>query len=341
MSLFRNLGILLFVIFLTGCEDISKREYMDIQYLNYETLNELNNYPNDDIGDSTNDDLVKSTEGKYIRWTATVIEVKSNEKLILKEKELPEIEVDLSNRIEDGKIKKGDIVTVSGSLDKYVHGLFGTTPKWMVEDGAIIETADKEKKELLSYQEALLDKKNQLVEKEKKKKTAKKEEEEKKAKEQNERDKKEKELKAIEVAKQKEYEKTPEGQREIVEKAVVNAIGEKVGDKDILVDVRSEEKNWIIELNSVSSMTKNMTRNGLLSDSQEIFQEVFPLSENFDSILLVWLMEVVDVRGNVEIRPVMKIELTKTNANSIKWDNFDYKNFPVVSNTFWQSEVLE
>jgi hypothetical protein len=263
----------------------------------------------------------------------------------LKEKELPEIEVELSNKLEKGSVKKGDIVTVSGSVDKYVHGLFGTTPKWMIEDGAIIKTSDKAKKELLSYQDALLNKKNQIAEKEKKKEIAKIEEEKQEAIKQKEQEiiekeleKKEQEQEAIEVAKLEGYGKSPEG---ILENAVTNAIGKKIVDTKRLADIRNEGNNWTIELNTVISMTKNMTRNGILSYSQEVFQEVYSNSDNYKSILLVWLGEVVDVKGHVSIQLVMKIEIKNTNAKSINWENFDYSNFSVVADTFWDSGVFE
>ena len=88
MKLFGMLSVLsIIILLLTGCEDISKREYVDIQYLN----DEQENYPNDDIGDETNNNLVETSQDKYIKWTATVTEVKSDKRLTLKEEGLPKI----------------------------------------------------------------------------------------------------------------------------------------------------------------------------------------------------------------------------------------------------------
>ena len=151
------------MLFLGGCgDDVGERKYSGIQYLNYDALSELGDYVHDNIGDDANDNLAESLQDtdKYIKWTATVTEVTTDKKVTLKEEELPEVQIKLSHKIDKNEVEIGDIVTVSGKLDKYVHGLFGTIPLWKIEDGAIIKTTKKEKQKLIDYQQALYYAKN-------------------------------------------------------------------------------------------------------------------------------------------------------------------------------------
>lgn len=330
--------VLTFSLLLAACgEDVSERKHVDLQYLNFDAINS-EDYLNDGITDSTNDDLVDSVEGEFVKWTATVDEITSDKKIILKEKKLPEISVKLNDDVNE-ELKIGDIVTVSGNLDSYVHGLFATKPKWNMSNGAILETTDLEKENLAKFHRAIEKQKKQLVDEEEQQKLvaqklAEKEakdrvvQEEKAALEQAEQEEKEKK----ELAEREVYLATPEGIKETLTEGA-SSMGE-------VIKVWNEKNSWVIEMRGQESLTPKMTRNTWVDQSSLFFEDVFTKSNNIDALELTWSAELTDLKGNVSLDKVMEIKMTTENAGTIKWDNFDSRNLPQVADGFWEHEAL-
>lgn len=330
--------VLLFLLLLSACgEDVSERKHVDLQYLNFDAVTS-EDYPNDEITDSTNGDLVHSVEGEFVKWTATIIEITSDKKIILQEKKLPEINVKLNENIDEA-LKKGDIVTVSGNLDSYVHGLFATTPKWNISNGAIIETMDLERENLTKFSQALEERKNQLVDEEEQQKLAAQEIAEKEAKDQVVQE----EQAAKEQAEQEEQEKkelkekeaylaTPDGIKETLTDEA-SSMGE-------VIEVRNENNSWVIEMRGHITITPKMTRNTWIDQSSSFFEDIFAKNNNIEALELIWSTELTDLKGNISVDNVLEIKMIAENAGTINWDNFDSKNLPQVADNFWEHEAL-
>lgn len=153
MKKIKLLLILFTSLLLVACGNKKEREYIDIPYLQKEAIDNLDSYLEDKNINNKNENIVKESKGKFIRWTASVKKINSDKKITLQEQGLPLIEVKLNDKVLND-IKDGDIITVSGTLDKYEHGLFVITPKWKIDDGIILETSEKDTQNILDYQSA-------------------------------------------------------------------------------------------------------------------------------------------------------------------------------------------
>lgn len=323
MRLSRSLvGLSIIILLLTACsEDVTKREHADFQYLNYDGI-ELGVYPHDGISDNTYGDAVKSLKGDFVKWTATVTDVNSDKMITLQEENLPKIKVKLDKKTKDS-VEVGDIVTVSGNLDSYVHGLFGSVPIWKMKNATILEISEQDKEAVMAYQQASKDAAKNLVQKK---------EQEKK----DELDKIDKEAKQLEVlaaAESEAYEKhqkTPEGKKELLTNTA-----KKMGSLEA-IDVRNDENYWVVEVKDSKGLSAKINRWDRVDRSASFFETIFMENKNIETVLLIWNADLHDLKGNITVGEVMEIELTAQNANSINWDNFNSKNLPEVADAFWE-----
>ena len=149
-SLKYTLIVIILVVLLTGCKTAEekameeKREFIDSQYVHA--------IFNDSIFNNDADDFVKTNNDNYIKWTAHVKEIESDRRIVLQEEGLPKIEARFNYDVnKNNKIEVGNIITISGNLKTYIHGLFGTTPKWIFRNCRIERTTETEQNVISVY----------------------------------------------------------------------------------------------------------------------------------------------------------------------------------------------
>jgi len=335
-SIFKFIYITLAVMVLTGCSG-KDREFNDYSYLDYDTIEYLEAPRENGVYDKYND-ITKENKKDFVRWTATVNEVKYDDQIRLIEQGLPEIRANFNEKVtEDYDIKKGEVITVSCKLDGYNYVIWDK-PRWWLKKCEIEETTEEDKIELLAYQNAVKEKndeKTTVLNKQKEEEALKIKEEEKIVKEQEEKTEKQKQIaeeqESIKVAENKEYLKTPAGKKEYLADTQ-----KKLGAAE-LVDIRNPEGNyWVVEVNDGPGISAKLNRSSRIRSSATFFETVFSESENFETVLVIWNAELHDLKGNVSVGTVMEIELTAENAKSINWDNFSAKNLPDIADGFWE-----
>lgn len=315
MKLVKGLLVLMMVILLTACgEDITERTYANFAYLNFEAI-ELGTYPNNELSDKTNKDKVKSLEDEFVKWTATVSKVVSDKKIYLQEENLGKVEVKLMEK-PDREIEVGDVVTVSGKLTSYVHGIINA-PTWKVKKAVIIETSDEDKQTVTAYQEAFEEQEKALAQK-------------------DEEESKELQVAAAaEAAEQEALMQTTEGKIE-----TLIGFATEMGVKEVM-DIRDDEDYWVIEVRDSLGITAKLNRSARLDKTASFFEKAFTAYEDLGTILVIWNADLHDLKGNESVDSVMEIELTSANAATINWDDFSSKNLPEVVDNFWELNIPE
>lgn len=178
--------------------------------------------------------------------------------------------------------------------------------------------------------------------------------EEKSVAEQKAKEKKEAEAKAKEekVAKEKaeadakakeEANKTP---LQKVEEIIIDKLGKKNNmDNDKISSMEdiseAQDGSYIIaRLNADENLTNNLTKKGMWYDSIDVFEPISKL-ETTNKIVLQWQLPLTDAYGETEDGVVMTIDLERDQLDKIKWDNFNGKNFEVISNNYFLHPALK
>lgn len=235
----------------------------------------------------------------------------SDKRVTLQEENLGTIDVKL-NKAPQGSVEVGDVVTVSGNITTYVHGLFGSKPVWKMKNGIMLVTSDEDEKAVQAYQQALKDRKKDLAQQDK------------------EKAEKVAETEAAFLAEQEAFLKTPEGKKE----RIIELAG-KMGVSEV-IDVRNDEDYWVVDVKDSSGFSANSNRGVRIDKSASFFEKVFTEFDDIGTLLIIWNADLHDLKGNVTVDRVMEIELTDTNAATINWDNFSNKNLPEIADGFWE-----
>lgn len=120
-------------------------------------------------------------------------------------------------------------------------------------------------------------------------------------------------------------EKTNVKKERVVELKVNDHLGtKKDGDKIVLGTLRANE-----------NLTPNLSRGGILLDSNKVFKALFTIPE-VEEVNLFWQLPLTDAYGKTEDGTVLKITLTREKAEKINWDNFDKENYSKIAETYWE-----
>jgi len=167
-------------------------------------------------------------------------------------------------------------------------------------------------------------------------------------KEKQEEPKKE-EVKKEEPAKKDEPKKQEKTIDEVVKEIIYDKVGKKsnMGEKRIIeLQVNDNlgtpdktDKIIIAKLYADENLTTNMTRDGILMDSKDLFQEMFKHKEISEAVLM-WNFTLVDQYGNESVDTILKIGLDRATADKINWENFDYNNFETVAQQYFIHPAL-
>jgi hypothetical protein len=122
--------------------------------------------------------------------------------------------------------------------------------------------------------------------------------------------------------------KTNEGKKRLVD-LIVNDYIDPAGGKFVQ-----------ITLNANNSMTSSMSRDGMLQDSQKVFQSIFANKE-VNCVSLFWQLPMTDAYGKNSDDIVMKIKLDRATYSKINWDNFDFNNYPTIANFYFEHPAFK
>lgn len=163
--------------------------------------------------------------------------------------------------------------------------------------------------------------------------------------------------KQTEQAKQVEQKKEPEAQEakpktieEQVKQVIIDTAKDKTNtDKDRVIDLqindhagteKQGDKIIIAKLNANENLSNNLTKGGILIESNKVFQNLFALPE-IEEVVLMWHLPLTDVYGKTEDGVVLKVALSKETAGKIKWDSFNKDNYPKVAQQYWEHPAFK
>ena len=160
---------------------------------------------------------------------------------------------------------------------------------------------------------------------------------------------KEAEVKKEDPAKKDEPKKQEKTIDEVVKEIIYDKVGKKsnYGKKRIIeLQVNDNlgtpdktDKIIIAKLYADENLTTNMTRDGILMDSKDLFQELFKHKEISETVLM-WNLTLVDQYGNESVDTVLKVGLDRATADKINWKNFHYKNFENIAPQYFVHPAL-
>lgn len=165
---------------------------------------------------------------------------------------------------------------------------------------------------------------------------------------------KKEEPKKEEVKKEESVKKAePKKQEKTIDEVVKEIIYDKVGKKSNMGEKRiielqvndnlgtpdKTDKIIIAKLYANENLTTNMTRDGILMDSKDLFQEMFKHKEISEAVLM-WNLTLVDQYGNESVDTVLKVGLDRATADKINWKNFYYKNFENIAPQYFVHPAL-
>jgi hypothetical protein len=167
-------------------------------------------------------------------------------------------------------------------------------------------------------------------------------------------DVKKEEPKKDEVKKEETVKKSePKKQEKTIDEVVKEIIYDKVGKKSNMGKKRiielqvndnagtpdKTDKIIIAKLYANENLTTNLTRDGILMDSKDLFEEIFKHKEISEAVLM-WNLTLVDQYGNESVDTVLKVGLDRATADKINWENFSYKNFENVAPQYFVHPAL-
>lgn len=162
------------------------------------------------------------------------------------------------------------------------------------------------------------------------------------------------EVKKEEVKKEESVKKAePKKQEKTIDEVVKEIIYDKVGKKSNMGEKRiielqvndnlgtpdKTDKIIIAKLYANENLTTNLTRDGILMDSKDLFEEIFKHKEISEAVLM-WNLTLVDQYGNESVDTVLKVGLDRATADKINWKNFSYKNFENVAPQYFVHPAL-
>lgn len=151
------------------------------------------------------------------------------------------------------------------------------------------------------------------------------------------------------VANESNAKKAVSAKKQTLNEKISDIVVEKLGkksnnDKKRIVKISNEDltngKLIKLDLNANENLTTKMTKGGMLKDAANVIEPLTKLS-NVDGIKLQWYYTMVDKYGNEKEEPVMKIQLDRETLNKINWKTFDYNNFEIVADSYWEHTALK
>lgn len=89
------------------------------------------------------------------------------------------------------------------------------------------------------------------------------------------------------------------------------------------------------------AMTRNATLLAFEMQTKEIVPAIFNRFHDVQSINIIAEATLQNTRGNQFHTPVLRIEFTRRNANTINWQNVLGENLPRIADNFWQDPIFD
>ncbi|WP_243855034.1 hypothetical protein, partial [Halalkalibacterium halodurans] len=164
-------------------------------------------------------------------------------------------------------------------------------------------------------------------------------------KEEPEKEEPEKEEKEEQEKKEKKEEsRSPE---EIIENVITDTLKEKTNyDAERIAEIsviNTDEGDFLqLTLNGNDNLTAGFIKTGIYRDTLDLLKEFDQLdSVDVNNVMFSWQVPLVDAYGNEDLGEVMRINLSGETLSKINFDNFNYDNFPIVSDEYWEHPVFE
>lgn len=89
------------------------------------------------------------------------------------------------------------------------------------------------------------------------------------------------------------------------------------------------------------AMTANTTLSAFEMQAKEIVPAIFSRFHDVQSIQIMAEATLQNIRGNRYHTPVLRIEFTRRNADTINWQNVLGENLPRIADSFWQDPSFD
>lgn len=142
----------------------------------------------------------------------------------------------------------------------------------------------------------------------------------------------------VSVSKEMSEPEKPLTIEEKVKNAIIESIGEETNmDKERIAGIIIEDDIAKLSLNADESLTTNLTKHSMLSNSKDLFAELDKI-EGLKGYSLAWNMTLIDVKGNEFEEPVIGIWIDK--PHDVKWETFNVDNFDKIATDMYVHPVL-
>lgn len=149
----------------------------------------------------------------------------------------------------------------------------------------------------------------------------------------------------VEVVEPEQDESLEEEESLTPESFVISIIGEETNHseeelKNPIIDVGINGEAFNIKLIGNDNFSTSYIKGMMLIRASEIYEQAFDLFPEINLTYIEWQFPLVDTYGNVNLSPVMKIDMTRETEDKINWDNFLTDNLPTVADSYWQHPAL-
>ncbi|WEY95787.1 hypothetical protein P5641_19425 [Bacillus subtilis] len=118
---------------------------------------------------------------------------------------------------------------------------------------------------------------------------------------------------------------------------------EKLKKLDIFDDVDENNHNIktvSVTLNGNDNLTNNMVKKGMLKEGEKLFPKIFE-DTSVGRVLITWEFPLEDAKGNSSFQKVLSIQLERKTADEINWNEFKYKNFEIVADSYYEHQAFK
>ena len=129
---------------------------------------------------------------------------------------------------------------------------------------------------------------------------------------------------------------------EALTESITNTVKIDVSSIDIFDDEKTEatgDKMITVNANASDNLTANLIRTSILTKSSDLLKGLQPRTD-ISQVCILWSFPLVDSYGNTSNQVVMKILVLKESLDKINFENFDWNNFPTISEDYYEHSAL-
>lgn len=111
--------------------------------------------------------------------------------------------------------------------------------------------------------------------------------------------------------------------------------------KERILDIYIEDDYLMLQLVGDDNLTTEWVKRGMESKTIDTVPLIYHTLPQFNEIVVMWYLPLVDVKGHVTVDNVMTIAMTRDTSDSINWDNFITDNIKQVADRYWLHSALD